>query len=274
MIAEAKVPPSGRDFEIYRLAKIEMHTTRLIAKALSLSQTRICQVIARVTEFLLEAVAANDEHRERQLALARQLAAERFDVLIGEAMTSFRDSKGPQTIIREVELPGRMPTRTSTMRKSCGEARYLTVGARLTQLAGTLMASELSGLIAAALPEHLSQEPSSQEPSPPNEDCSAAPPAEELKRAAKRKADDATDDGETTLHEKLIAQSRPKRAIFATVQRDDFQSDDVHLPQATNLEPAETSLDQIVPPLNRQQRRARQALLAKRKAAQRRQRAS
>ncbi|QDU26788.1 hypothetical protein ETAA8_18710 [Anatilimnocola aggregata] len=119
MIAEAKVPPSGRDFEIYRLAKIEMHTTRLIAKALSLSQTRICQVIARGYRVSAGGGPRRRQRRarERQLALARQLAAERFDVLIGEAMTSFRDSKGPQTIIREVELPGRMPTRTSTMGK-------------------------------------------------------------------------------------------------------------------------------------------------------------
>ncbi len=50
----ARLPPGPRDWHAYRLVKVEQRTTREAAAELKISQTRVCQLIARVVEYLAE----------------------------------------------------------------------------------------------------------------------------------------------------------------------------------------------------------------------------
>ncbi|QDU27720.1 hypothetical protein ETAA8_28100 [Anatilimnocola aggregata] len=64
MVADLKVPPSERDFQAFRLIKVEQRTTRAVAELLGILQTRVCQIVQRVLEFLIEtAPTADDEAR-------------------------------------------------------------------------------------------------------------------------------------------------------------------------------------------------------------------
>ena len=150
---KVSLPPSWRDFEAYRLVKIEQISTREAAKTLGISQTRICQVIERVAAFLVQmaptTIAA--EERPRMLYLAEQLAAERIDHLHSQAMASWQESKRPVTTIREVATAVNRNAITTT-RSSCGDTRYLMVACRLSERAITLpVATFFSALMAAAV---------------------------------------------------------------------------------------------------------------------------
>ena len=88
-----QIPPSQRDFEIYRFVKIERHSTRQAAKEFNLSQTRVRQVIEGIIEFLVESVPLDDEgKRVDRLQVAEQLAREQLDFLYGQAITWWHQS--------------------------------------------------------------------------------------------------------------------------------------------------------------------------------------
>ena len=88
-----QIPPSARDFEIYRFVKIERHSTRQAAKEFNLSQTRVRQVIEGIIEFLVESVPVDEEgKRVDRLQVAEQLAREQLDFLYGQAITWWHQS--------------------------------------------------------------------------------------------------------------------------------------------------------------------------------------
>jgi len=88
-----QIPPSQRDFEIYRFVKIERHSTRQAAKEFNLSQTRVRQVIEAIIEYLVESVPLDDEgKRVDRLQVAEQLAREQLDFLYGQAITWWHQS--------------------------------------------------------------------------------------------------------------------------------------------------------------------------------------
>src|SRR5688572_17483231 len=116
---QATLPPSARDFEVYRLVKVERYSTRAVAKLLHLSQTRVCQVIARVAEYLVDTTQPEDEaRREQQLAVARQVASEQIDYCMKRALHSFESSCCEFKVDREIKDPSGRVTRTSTKRQS------------------------------------------------------------------------------------------------------------------------------------------------------------
>jgi hypothetical protein len=91
----AKLPPSVRDFEIYRFVKFECNSTREAAHEFHLSQTRVRQVMARVIEFLIESAPHGDDDEEgasQRLYVAEQLAREQLDYLYQRAMKAFDDT--------------------------------------------------------------------------------------------------------------------------------------------------------------------------------------
>lgn len=100
--------PTARDLEVYRLAKVERHSTRVIAKILGVSQTRVRQLIDRAEAYML-AVAPDSKDktlRAKCVRVAEQLAAERVDFLYGEAVQRFHEqegkvkgNKGPQYLL-------------------------------------------------------------------------------------------------------------------------------------------------------------------------------
>ena len=59
------LPPAARDFEAYRLVKVERKSTREAAKLLRISQTRVCQVVARVAEYMVDVTEPASDERLR-----------------------------------------------------------------------------------------------------------------------------------------------------------------------------------------------------------------
>src|SRR5687767_8431780 len=109
MAIREKLPPSGRDFEVYRLATIGEMPTRQIAAEVKISQTRVVQIVSRVAKYLLEVCPGVDEGEQhaKRLGLGMQIAAERVDHLYGMALKCFRATQGKQIVIREVGGAGR-----------------------------------------------------------------------------------------------------------------------------------------------------------------------
>src|SRR5262245_53046759 len=84
------LPPAARDFDAYRLVKVEKRSTRETAKLLRISQTRVCQVISRVGEYLVEVTEPeSEERRAKQLAVAVQVAAAEIEYCKVRAQRSF-----------------------------------------------------------------------------------------------------------------------------------------------------------------------------------------
>lgn len=169
--APVKATPSSRDFQIYRLVKLEQRSTRATAEEMQLSQTRVCQIVSRVAEFLLEATpGADDEVQQRkQVQLAEQIAAERIEHLQRQAMQGFYGN---------VEPSDRESSESSNHhRPFAGDPRLLVVAARLALLAARLPAPRLDNLMFAeeicAECEAGDQEVSHE--NPPAGDCSPAP---------------------------------------------------------------------------------------------------
>ncbi len=126
-------PPSARDFEVYRRVKVERASTRQAAREAQVSQTRICQIVQRVADFMTDALPTDhaEERREQRLSVAEQLAAEQLDFLGYEAVQAWRASKGETTSVREVDSPGVSPSRVRLTRTSHGDPRYLMAASRL-----------------------------------------------------------------------------------------------------------------------------------------------
>jgi len=147
---KVSLPPSWRDFEAYRLVKVEHQSTREAAKTLRISQTRICQVIERVAAYLVQIAPAAmaEEQRPQMLYLAEQLAAERVNYLYGAAVESYRESSRPVKTVREVTTAVNRNVVTTT-RSSCGDPRYLLVACRLAERAVGLPAPTLFNTLRA-----------------------------------------------------------------------------------------------------------------------------
>ena len=155
MKESGSLPPSERDWEVYRLVRVEQRSTRAVAKVAGISQTRVCQVVERTAAFVVAAtpVLAKDDEA-RRIAVARQLAAERIDFLVGAALRCFRQSVCAEKVIRQ---ESGKPART-TIRQNFGEVRYLNTAARLALLAAKLPLPTLSSAAFAASTE-LDDEP-------------------------------------------------------------------------------------------------------------------
>ena len=154
MQTELKLPPSGRDFQVYQRVIVEAASTRQSAGEFSVSQTRVRQVVQRVSEWLTQELpAASKENDQVQLWLARHVAADRLQTLLGETMDGWRKSHDT---------------------KNFGMAlRLITAQSKLPAMPGTLEALAADA-IEGPLPE---EQPQSERPtmpaaSPPVRDCS------------------------------------------------------------------------------------------------------
>jgi hypothetical protein len=127
--AQLPLPPSERDFELYGLVVVEGASTRAAAQAFGLSQTRVIQIRDRVAEWIASEVPPLARATPAQrLALAADIARNRFDFLYSQAMDAWRGSKGPQTVTRS----GASGELTST-RDSQGDPRYIMLAVRITE---------------------------------------------------------------------------------------------------------------------------------------------
>jgi hypothetical protein len=133
-----KMPPSARDFDAYRLVMVEKKSTREAAKLLRISQTRVCQVISRVGEYLVDVTEPEtEERRAKQLAVSVQLAAAEIEYCKDRAQRSFDGVQRLQTI-REVRDAQGQTTCLTLTRECSHEPRYLTTVARLAIIGSKL----------------------------------------------------------------------------------------------------------------------------------------
>src|SRR5262245_61096342 len=85
MSSEQRLPPSGRDFDVFAAVIVGGQTTRQAAAEFKLSQTRVCQIVERVRTWQAEVLMAdNPPTEERRLQLAKCVAAGRLDHLYSE----------------------------------------------------------------------------------------------------------------------------------------------------------------------------------------------
>jgi len=80
MATNLRLPPSGRDFEVFEAVILGGKTTREAAQTLRLAQTRICQIVERMRQWHAEVLPAQSGHSpERLQQLAKSVAAGRLD---------------------------------------------------------------------------------------------------------------------------------------------------------------------------------------------------
>jgi hypothetical protein len=87
-----KLPPSVRDFDIYRFVKVECHSTRAAAREFGLSQTRIRQIVTQVRDYFLACVprGTDEDAPDTRLTVAEQLSREQLEYLYARAVRAFK----------------------------------------------------------------------------------------------------------------------------------------------------------------------------------------
>lgn len=206
------LPPSWRDFQIYRLVKVERCSTRHAARSLQVSQTRVCQILNRVGEYLGELLLATDseEGRRRDLLLAEQLAAEMMESFSKQAVLAWKRSEKVTISLPEEGSEDEEPR----VMRTPGNIRYLLAAAKIAECQAKLPTPKLATLCPPPeeideaddlplrnpfdasitdLPEQFAELEEDPE-SPPVEDCSAAAPARSVTARKPSAATASTED--------------------------------------------------------------------------------
>jgi hypothetical protein len=120
--------PSERDLEVQRLVRVEQLSTREVAALMKLSQTRVCQIVGRVDEFLMgmEPTEPDPGRRHQQVCVAETLAVARLESIYQESLNLFRQS---------YQTPEGKPAR--------GDVRYVNVAMRAAVLMSKMPARYL-----------------------------------------------------------------------------------------------------------------------------------
>ncbi|WP_425617490.1 hypothetical protein NA78x_001168 [Anatilimnocola sp. NA78] len=296
---QVSLPPCWRDFEAYRLVKVSQFSTRVAARKLKISQTRICQIIDRVAAYLVEMSPGVKDivRREQQLYVAEQMAAERLNFLCSQAENAWRMSQGPmKTVRKSANFTG--ANSVTTIRTGYGDPRYLMVACKLAEHAAMLpQPSLLSSLAAAALAaEGLDEEGEENEngpakeratsqaaerderrSSPLNRDCSAlfAKEAAEMRNEKFRDplSAMAAFDSATRPVMKLYEEEAARRTVHGELtgevvvsveHREECAGDCEESSEQAGVDASPTTEGPGQRrPLNRKERKARQAMLEK-----------
>gem|GEM_PF-5974315 len=126
------LPPSERDFDVYRRTAVEGRTTREAAAEFNISQTRVMQVREKVFEWIGNHLPplARLEPAER-LRVAQTLACEQLQHQYDEAMHAWRTSA---TAVHVTRYVGRSIEDGVTMvKESQGDPRYLRLATQITK---------------------------------------------------------------------------------------------------------------------------------------------
>ena len=224
MFCEQRLPPSGRDFEVFSAVILAGQSTREAAASFRLSQTRVCQIVERVKKWQAEVVGAADAadpqstekqpSEERLLHLAKCIAAGRLDHLYGEAMRAWERSQGQLKKTRS----SRFGDEVTTISASCGDTRYLLAAMRLTKAQAELPAAAYSLFPEADDEEESSGRPEARPTPHPEEDCSAICDPQPAGAAAATAACDATDDLPMASAARKLGVALARRSLFGPVQ--------------------------------------------------------
>src|SRR5262245_22857934 len=97
LTTDRRLPPAPRDFEIHRLALVELLSTYRIAEKFKISQTRVRQIIARVAEWMTEMLPLKSEQDiEKEKNYAIHLAAAQLQNQIEHLKYSWDASSDPK----------------------------------------------------------------------------------------------------------------------------------------------------------------------------------
>ena len=217
MSTEQRLPPSGRDFDVFSAVIVGGQTTRQAAAQFKVSQTRICQIARRVQAWQAEVVPADGGlPEERRLCLAKQVAAARLDHLYGEMMAAWRSSQGETKKIRSARYGDEVTTTTI----SCGDPKYLLAAMRLAKAQSELGA--WGGLSYFAPVEEEETESGRTEARPaadhPARDCSQKPVREPAPAPATTEAEAPTAKPVNSSCDLSPEQRAARRQLFEPVQ--------------------------------------------------------
>ena len=126
------LPPSGRDFEVYRRTAVEGRTTREAAAEFNLSQTRVVQLRAKVFEWIgmhLPPLARLSP--AERLRVAETLACEQLQQQYEEAMEAWRKSATEERSTRLIG--GSSADSLTVLKESQGNPKYLRVATQISK---------------------------------------------------------------------------------------------------------------------------------------------
>lgn len=126
------LPPSGRDFDVYRRTAVEGRTTRDVAAEFNISQTRVMQLRIKVFEWIGTHVPplARLDPAER-LRVAETLACEQLQVQYEEAMEAWRKSASAERSTRFIgDAAGDGVT---IVKESQGNPKYLRLATQISK---------------------------------------------------------------------------------------------------------------------------------------------
>ena len=235
MQTDLRLPPSGRDFQVYQRVIVDAASTRLAASEFSLSQTRVRQVVQRVSEWLTrELPAASKVNDQVQLWLAKHVAADRLQGLYGETMDGWRKSRDT---------------------KHFGMAlRVITAQSKLPAMPGTLEALAADA-IEGPLPEEQPQpvQPTMPAAGPPVGDCSPEAEIGPLVVASPSQSPIAM-PRQTMTSDKLPDETRTaRRAFFGPAQQPTEKTNDASVTEL-RISPQQPGM-RVARKLSRRERR-------------------
>src|SRR5262245_30892656 len=113
------LPPTERDFRIYERVVLTGVSTRQAAGEFGLSQTRIRQLVQRVSQWLTETLPPHDDATDAaHLRYARHVAADRLEYFYSEAMHGWRLVQQPKYLglaIRVLTAQSKLPVLPGTL---------------------------------------------------------------------------------------------------------------------------------------------------------------
>jgi hypothetical protein len=121
MVASRKLPPSERDFQVYRLLVIEGCSTYEAAECFKISQTRVRQVQRKVVDWAAEVLPPETEVKTENLLRVTQIAAsERLEQAYADAIEQWRLTNQPRYLsavlrIVQTEVKLQLPARAGTL---------------------------------------------------------------------------------------------------------------------------------------------------------------
>ena len=236
-----RLPPSWRDFEVYRTVIVGGKSTREAAEEFRLSQTRVCQIVERMRAWQAEVLPAESPlPADGLLRLSQNIACERIDFLYGEAMAAWRRSQGETTQTRNSGYDEFVTTKFS-----CGDPKYLLAASRLVKASAQIgrhgglalpeEEEEERDVAAGATPtprgraeplkpeaqakEHTGR-PEARPTAHPIEDCSQNGHSQSAPVAAAPPPAAGTAESETTSSALSPEQALARRRLLAPVQHD------------------------------------------------------
>ena len=109
MYVPLRLPPSNRDFRVFREVQILGNSTWETAERHHISQTRVRQIVQHVKRWLADQLPEeSDEERAKEVRLARHLAAERMQSMYSETTTLWSQTHDPKHLRHSLRVASAM----------------------------------------------------------------------------------------------------------------------------------------------------------------------